>query len=104
MSMFSKLTGLAKKALDNSGSSNRGANSGQTDWRGMVRSAADALTGDGRASESGRRHWSTSSGPPGRPELLFFPVWSIRFFRFIRDDRQRRWGGDRSLRLPSTNC
>jgi len=53
MSMFSKLTGLAKKALDNSGSSNRGANSGQTDWRGMVRSAADALTGDGRAAEVG---------------------------------------------------
>ena len=59
MSMFSKLSGLAQKALDKSGSSNRGATGGQTDWRSVVRSAAGALTGDGRATDAG--------GPVGRP-------------------------------------
>ena len=54
MSMFSKLTGLAQKALDNSGSSNKSANAGQTDWRAIVRNAADALTGEGRTPESRR--------------------------------------------------
>ncbi|TFC16479.1 hypothetical protein E3O19_07120 [Cryobacterium algoritolerans] len=54
MSMFSKLTGLAQKALDKSGSSNQTANAGQTDWRTIVRNAADALTGEGRTAESGR--------------------------------------------------
>jgi len=54
MSMFSKLSDLAKKALDSSGSasgSRPGGGSGQTDWRSVVRSAADALTGDGRPGE-----------------------------------------------------
>ena len=55
MSMFSKLTGLAQKALDKSGSSNQGGNSGQTDWRAIVRTAAGALTGDGRTPEPGRQ-------------------------------------------------
>ncbi|MBC7590537.1 MAG: hypothetical protein H7226_05765 [Salinibacterium sp.] len=59
MSMFSKLSGLAQKALDKSGSSNQGANGGKTDWRSVVRSATDALTGDGRTAEAGR--------PAGRP-------------------------------------
>jgi len=54
MSMFSKLTGLAQKALDKSGSSNGSANAGKSDWRATVRNAADALTGDGRTPESGR--------------------------------------------------
>ncbi|TQO19445.1 hypothetical protein FB472_0998 [Rhodoglobus vestalii] len=64
MSMFAKLTGLAKKALDGSGQPNHGAQSGQTDWRGMVRSAADAITGDGRTAESGR----PAAGPTVRAE------------------------------------
>ncbi|MBG6212245.1 MAG: hypothetical protein LH475_00460 [Cryobacterium sp.] len=54
MSIISKLTGLAQKALDKSGSSNQSANAGQSDWRAIVRNAADALTGEGRTAESGR--------------------------------------------------
>lgn len=57
MSMFSKLTGLALKALDKSGTTNQPQNAGQKDWRSIVRTAADTLTGDGRATEAsaGRR-------------------------------------------------
>ncbi|GAA5228681.1 hypothetical protein [Paeniglutamicibacter antarcticus] len=56
MSMFSKITGLALKALDKSGSSNQtqnaGQNAGQKDWRAIIRTAADTLTGDGRTAET----------------------------------------------------
>lgn len=59
MSMFAKLTGLALKALDKSGTTNQPKNVGQKDWRAIVRTAAEAdtLTGDGRATEAsaGRR-------------------------------------------------
>ncbi len=52
MSKLSRLIGLAAKALDSSSSSSSASSSRQGssagDWRGMVRSAADALTGDGR--------------------------------------------------------
>ncbi len=51
MSIFSKLTGLAQKALDQSGSSSQKGNAGQTDWRAVVRTAGAALTGDGRTAE-----------------------------------------------------
>ena len=67
MSMFSKLTGLAKKAIDKSGSSNQSANAGQTDWRAIVRNAADALTGEGRTAESGRAVGSSTEPSHGRP-------------------------------------
>jgi len=69
MSMFSKLTGLAQKALGNSGSSNQSGNAGQTDWRAIVRNATDALTGDGHqaapsahSTPSGRSDPSATSG------------------------------------------
>jgi hypothetical protein len=51
MANFSKLIGVAKKALDSkSASGATGGSGGQTDWRSMVRSAADAITGDGRTA------------------------------------------------------
>lgn len=53
MSMFSKLAGLAQKALSDSGSSAQKSGSGQTDWRSMVRTAADAITGDARTGSAG---------------------------------------------------
>ena len=65
--MFSKLTGLAQKALDKSGSSNQGGNSGQTDWRAIVRTAAGALTGDGRTPEPGRQAEPSNSRPAAQP-------------------------------------
>ena len=54
--MISKLAGLAQKALNKSGSSNRGSSTGSNsgDWRCIVRSAADALIGDGRPASSAR--------------------------------------------------
>jgi len=72
MSMFSKLSGLAKKALDGSGSgSGSGSASGPTDWRSVVRSAADALTGDGRPpGETARQPHAdgyTDHSAPARP-------------------------------------
>lgn len=63
MSRFSKLIGMASKALDKSGS--RGSGQGSTDWRSMVRSAADALTGDGRSDTPARpRSYDDPSGAP----------------------------------------
>ena len=67
MSMFSKLTGLAQKALDKSGSSKQGGTSGQTDWRAVVRTAAGALTGDGRTPESGRQAEASYRPPVAQP-------------------------------------
>ncbi|MCV9996589.1 hypothetical protein OIU93_20245 [Paeniglutamicibacter sp. ZC-3] len=57
MSMFSKLTDLALKALEKSGTTNQPKNVGQKDWRAIVRTAADTLTGDGQATgaPAGRR-------------------------------------------------
>ncbi|MBG6056179.1 hypothetical protein IWX81_002611 [Salinibacterium sp. CAN_S4] len=69
MSMFSKLTGLAQKALDKSGSSTPGGSSGQTDWRAIVRTAADTLTGDGRNSDQVRQpepQYRRSAAPPAQ--------------------------------------
>ncbi|MFP7835245.1 hypothetical protein [Marisediminicola sp. LYQ134] len=63
MSKISKLARLAQKALDKSGSGSQTSGSGQNDWRSVVRSAADALTGDGRAEQQGR-----PSSAPVRPE------------------------------------
>lgn len=53
MTLFSKLSRLARGALNPSDSSHQGANAGATDWRAMVRSAADALTGDANAARTG---------------------------------------------------
>ncbi|MFP7762031.1 hypothetical protein [Marisediminicola sp. LYQ85] len=63
MSKISKLARLAQKALDKSGSGSKTSGSGQNDWRAVVRSAADALTGDGRAEPQGR-----PNSAPVRPE------------------------------------
>jgi hypothetical protein len=59
MSNFSRLLGLAQKALDKTSSSTPDARGGQGDWRSVVRSAAEALTGDGRPGASG----PAASGP-----------------------------------------
>ena len=56
MSRLSKLIGMAAKALDNQGGS--AGSSSSPNWQGLVRSAADALTGDAR---------SASAGTPGVP-------------------------------------
>lgn len=63
MNMLSKLAGLAQKALDKSGTPNQPRNAGQKDWRAIVRTAADTLTGDGRATEAsaGRQPASTET-------------------------------------------
>jgi len=52
---LSRLIGVAKKALDSNGSnsnSGSGAAGGSGDWRSMVRTAANAITGDGQAASS----------------------------------------------------
>ena len=46
MSTFRRLIGTAQKALDQQGSG-RSRTGGGSDWRSLVRGAADALTGDG---------------------------------------------------------
>ncbi|MCM3695866.1 DUF3106 domain-containing protein [Microbacterium oleivorans] len=66
MGKLSRLIGMAAKALDSSSSSqsSSGRADGAGDWRGMVRSAADALTGDRRAAPDARGVAPTSSGSP----------------------------------------
>lgn len=50
---LNRLLGVAKKAFDAKSSSGAApAEGGQTDWRSMVRSAADAITGDGRTASA----------------------------------------------------
>lgn len=69
MSMFSKLTGLAQKALDSKGGGSTGRSaSGSTDWRSVVRSAADALTGDARSPQV------PASTQPGRARSAQAPA------------------------------
>ncbi len=75
MSKLSRLIGMASKALGDknpsTGASSHGASaSGSTDWRQMVRSAADAITGDGRdgARSDGARHPSSYAAPHSAPQ------------------------------------
>ena len=50
MSNFQRLLNMASKALDkNSSSSSGSGTTGNTDWRDLVRTAADKVTGDNRA-------------------------------------------------------
>jgi len=50
MSNFQRLLNMASKALDkNSSSSGGSGTTGNTDWRDLVRTAADKVTGDNRA-------------------------------------------------------
>lgn len=67
MSKLSKFIGMASKALEQNGRSPQGSS---TDWRGMIRGAADALTGDGQRSGVSGAPGSSSPGgytPPRRP-------------------------------------
>lgn len=67
MSKLSRLIGMASKALDKtSGSSSAGGTSGASgDWRSVVRSAADAITGDGRSQGAAPAQGNTSPGSRG---------------------------------------
>jgi hypothetical protein len=51
MSTLQRLMKMASKALDASGQSKPSA-SGSTDWRGLVRTAADKVTGDSRGPDT----------------------------------------------------
>ncbi|MFI8631347.1 cation-transporting ATPase [Microbacterium sp. NPDC077663] len=66
MSKLSRLIGMAAKALDSSSSSasTAGRPTGAGDWRGMVRSAADAIAGDGRGAPDTRTAAPSSAGSP----------------------------------------
>ena len=61
MSTPQRLMKMASKALDGSGQS-KASGSGTTDWRDLVRSAADKVTGDGRnaSPQPGTAHPSPS--------------------------------------------
>ncbi|SDY53831.1 hypothetical protein [Herbiconiux ginsengi] len=62
---LSRLLGLAQKALDKTGSSTPDARGGGSDWRSVVRNAAEALTGDGAASASPPAPAGTSPAAAG---------------------------------------
>ncbi|ATG53066.1 cation-transporting ATPase [Brachybacterium vulturis] len=66
MSTFRRLLGTAQKALDakSSGSSHSGQGS---DWRSLVRSAADSLTGDSTSSSAPRASGDASPAPSSAP-------------------------------------
>lgn len=71
MSKLSKLIGMAAKALDNRSGSTQGSSSSSSDWRGIVRSAAGALTGDGRPAAGTRPATpSASPAPQTRPSTI----------------------------------
>ncbi|SKA97289.1 hypothetical protein SAMN06295879_2307 [Agreia bicolorata] len=57
MSTLQRLMKMASKALDGSGQS-KASGSGATDWRDLVRTAADKVTGDGRtpSADGGNTH------------------------------------------------
>ena len=66
---FTRLFGAAARALGDSsspsspqGSPQRGQRSGSTDWRDLVRTAADTLTGDGRDQGQGEGHHGQGQG------------------------------------------
>ena len=55
MSTFRRLLGTAQKALDSRSTSSTGSGQG-SDWRSLVRSAADSLTGDSSSSAEAHGH------------------------------------------------
>lgn len=67
MSTFSRLFDLASKALDKSSSSGRqdAARPASGDWRGIVRGAAEALTGDPRSGGAAPQHPGYASDDRG---------------------------------------
>ena len=60
MSTFRRLLGTAQKALDSRSTSSTGSGQG-SDWRSLVRSAADSLTGDSSSSSEARGHGRSAS-------------------------------------------
>ncbi|WP_311201098.1 hypothetical protein [Brachybacterium paraconglomeratum] len=65
MSTFRRLIGTAQKALDQQGSG-RSRSGGGSDWRSLVRGAADALTGDGDSQRSAHGSSSPRADGPRR--------------------------------------
>lgn len=66
MSKISRLFGLAARAVDKAGSSRPSSGTGPaagTDWRDLVRTAADAVTGDRRSPQT-----PAASAPVTRPD------------------------------------
>lgn len=68
MSMLSKLTILAKKAINDKGSRNVSRGSGRTGWRAIVRSAADAVTGDSGTRKTGAAVTRSGETSPHGPD------------------------------------
>lgn len=68
MVSFSRLFDLASKAVDKASSSGAGSRPapGGRDWRGMVRSAADAVTGDRRGDAPASSTPPPAAGTPSR--------------------------------------
>ncbi|QHC56122.1 hypothetical protein GSU10_11090 [Rathayibacter tanaceti] len=70
MSMFKRVLGMASKALD-SKSGSGSSSSGTTDWRELVRTAADKVTGDSRTAPPQPARPATTARPqdarPGQP-------------------------------------
>lgn len=90
MVSFSRLFDLAAKAADKAssskGSSARAGAPGGRDWRHMVRSAADAVTGDRRSGAASAP--GATSHPAGAPSGRFAPVHSAGSSApLTRDDR-----------------
>lgn len=84
-SNFSRIISLASKALGSKGGSGSGGSGGGTDWRDMVRSAADAVTGDSRRGTAPQRPddrhtepWDAAPGgypaQPGYPAPGGYPA------------------------------
>jgi hypothetical protein len=62
MSNFQRMLKLASKALDKNGQSSSSTGSGQTDWRSVVRSVADKVTGDERGTGQSGQQYGQPSG------------------------------------------
>ncbi|WP_065570001.1 cation-transporting ATPase [Microbacterium oleivorans] len=77
MSKLSRLIGMATKALDakpgGTGPSGSPSSSRTGDWRGIVRSAADALTGDGRAPAPATPAAGAPAATPGSSSASLTP-------------------------------
>jgi|GEM_PF-765110 len=67
MSTFRRLIGTAQKALDQQGSG-RSRTGGGSDWRSLVRGAADALTGDDSSQRSAHGSSSRHDDSPHRDQ------------------------------------
>ncbi|MGN7212785.1 hypothetical protein [Brachybacterium paraconglomeratum] len=67
MSTFRRLIGTAQKALDQQGSG-RSRTGGGSDWRSLVRGAADALTGDDSSQRSAHGSSSRRDDSPRRDQ------------------------------------